>query len=213
MNASGQVTGIAEGTATITVTTVDGGFTDQCEISVFRPVISVTGVTLTGCPSDTLVVDSIYQLGANVTPGDADDSLLSWISSDEAVALVDTNGLVTAVSVGEATISVTTNDGGFTDECHISVTSMVYAPDYNSFSRLVKVFPNPATGEVYIRFPDSGCEKKVRVYNLYGQLIGSKNTFDNSVEIDIREYQRVKMLILKTISDEVSETTKLVIDY
>lgn len=211
IDASGQVTGAGEGTATIKVTTIDGGFTDQCEISVFKPVISVAGVTLTDCPAEPLFVDSIYQFGATVTPGDAGDKRVNWTSSDEAVALVDENGKVTAILTGEATIRVITLDGGFTDECNISVESIVSAGALNNSYRKVKVFPNPVKEKVNIIFPESGSGKEIRIYNIYGQLIGLKNTFDSSLSIDIREYIQQKMLIIKTIWEEASETTRLVI--
>ena len=54
---------------------------------------------------------------------DAYDESVTWTSSNEAVVTVDENGKVTAVGVGEATITVTTNDGGYTDTCVITVTN------------------------------------------------------------------------------------------
>ena len=59
-------------------------------------------------------------LTATVSPDNADDPSVSWKSDNESVATVD-NGVVTAVSEGETDITVTTNDGGFTDTCHVTV--------------------------------------------------------------------------------------------
>ena len=47
---------------------------------------------------------------------------MTWSSSDEAVATVSADGVVTACGAGEATITVTTEDGGFTDACRVTVT-------------------------------------------------------------------------------------------
>ena len=47
---------------------------------------------------------------------------VTFTSSDESVATVDENGLVTGVTQGEAVITVTTEDGSFTDTCQVSVT-------------------------------------------------------------------------------------------
>lgn len=58
-----------------------------------------------------------------VTPSDANDPGVVWSSSDTSVATVDANGLLTAVAEGSATITVTTNDGGFTENCVVNSTA------------------------------------------------------------------------------------------
>ncbi len=63
------------------------------------------------------------KLTATVTPEDADDVTVTWTSSKESVATVAEDGTVTAVATGEATITVTTTDGGFTDTCKVTVTN------------------------------------------------------------------------------------------
>ena len=60
-------------------------------------------------------------LNANVNPSNATDQSGVWTSSDETIATVDVNGEVTPVMVGEATITFTTNDGGFSDSSVITV--------------------------------------------------------------------------------------------
>lgn len=62
------------------------------------------------------------QLTATVTPEDAVNKNVTWISDNERVATVNQNGLVTAVGVGVATITVTTEDGGFTAGCSVAVS-------------------------------------------------------------------------------------------
>lgn len=72
-----------------------------------------------------LVVGGKQQLIATVIPNNATNKEVTWSSSDEAVATVDGNGLVTGVTVGTANITVTTVDGSFTDIVTISVTAAV----------------------------------------------------------------------------------------
>ena len=84
--------------------------------------ISVTGVSL-GVESLSLTVAETSQLTAEVQPSDATDKSFTWASSDTNVATVSATGLVTAVAPGTATITVTTNDGGFTDTCAVTVTA------------------------------------------------------------------------------------------
>ena len=61
-------------------------------------------------------------LVATILPADATNQKVTWASSDEAVATVDANGKVTAVKAGEATITVTTEDGGKTAFCRVTVS-------------------------------------------------------------------------------------------
>lgn len=119
---SGNVTGIAIGTATITATTKDGGFTASCTVTVEeKPVVAATGVTVD--PTSTSVVEGkTVQLQETVLPASASNKSVSWTSSDEAVLTVDNTGLVTALTEGNATVTVTTTDGGFTATCSVEVT-------------------------------------------------------------------------------------------
>ena len=109
--ADGLVIGIAEGEADITVTTHDGGFTDACHVTVVKKVIKVTGVTLDKTTLD-LIVGEEFTLTATVAPENADIKNVTWASDNPDVATVS-EGLVKAVSPGEANISVKTVDGNF----------------------------------------------------------------------------------------------------
>ena len=117
--AEGVVTAVAEGTATITVTTVDGNFTATCVVTVVEPIVAVTGVTLDQTTL-TLTVPETATLVATVAPADATDNSVIWISDNDAVATV-AEGVVTAVAEGTATITVTTVDGNFTATCVVTV--------------------------------------------------------------------------------------------
>ena len=114
----GLVTAKGTGTATITVSTLDGEKTATCQISVEVPHAS--GVWLDK-KTATRYLDGVVKLTANVVPLAAVDKSVSWQSSNEAVATVNEEGLVTVLAEGETTITVTTTDGGFTDQCQVSV--------------------------------------------------------------------------------------------
>ena len=105
------------GSAKITATTLDGGYRAECTITVPVPVSGV----LIGCSTMSVTAGSTFALQAAVLPVDASNKNVSWSSSDEAVATVDENGNVTAVSAGEAVITVTTEEGGFADTCSVTV--------------------------------------------------------------------------------------------
>lgn len=61
-------------------------------------------------------------LSVTIVPFDAENQEVTWASSNENVASVNENGVVTGVSAGEATITVTSVDGGCTDACFVRVT-------------------------------------------------------------------------------------------
>ena len=86
------------------------------------PVQSVEGVSLDK-ETMTLKAGEEGQLTAAVTPEDAANQKVNWSTSDDKVATVDENGLVTAVAEGEAVITVTTEDGSFTASCKVTVES------------------------------------------------------------------------------------------
>ena len=114
---TGLVTAVSTGAAFIVVTTVDGGFTDTCTVTVDQ---QVTGVLLDR-DTATLAPAATLQLTAVVAPAHAGIKGVAWRSTVEAVATVSKAGLVTAVSTGAAFIVVTTEDGGFTDTCTVAV--------------------------------------------------------------------------------------------
>lgn len=102
----------------------------KCEVTVFpytgvylNPsfgfIIPATGITLESQDIELQVGDTI-SLGVTVEPEDVTDRTLAWSSSDESVASVDSNGNITALSVGTAVITV--KIGEFTGNCNVTVT-------------------------------------------------------------------------------------------
>ena len=123
VSATGEVTAVGAGSATITVTTVDGSFTATCAVTVSAATVAVTGVTVSPKTDSLAVGDADITLTATVAPADATNKNVTWSSSSDAIATVSDAGVVHAVGAGEATITVTTVDGSFTDTSVITVTT------------------------------------------------------------------------------------------
>ncbi len=135
---TGEVTGVSVGTAVITVTTQDGGRKDNCTVTVGNFVhVSSVGIT-----RDALVFEEVgasETLVAVVAPGNATNQAVTWSSSSDEIATVDQTGLVTAVATGKATITVTTDDGGLTAECKVTIAVPVTSVGLNKNSLTLEV--------------------------------------------------------------------------
>ena len=84
--------------------------------------ISATGVSLNKT-STSIAKGSSETLTATVSPSEATNKNVTWSSSVPSVATVSSSGVVTAVSAGTTVITVTTEDGGFTATCTVTVTN------------------------------------------------------------------------------------------
>ena len=119
VDSTGLVTAVKAGTADVTVTTADGGFTAVCKITVTVPV---TGVKINVTSGEkTIEAGKTFQMAAWPQPTNATNKTVTWTSSNSAVAKVSSKGLVTAVKAGSAVITVKTADGGKTAACKITV--------------------------------------------------------------------------------------------
>lgn len=121
---SGLITAIGDGTAKIIVTTADGNFTAECDVTVSSNAIAVTGVSVSPT-SATLKVGQTQKLTPTVTPSNAINKAVTYSSNNISVATVSESGLITAVGVGTAKITITTTDGGYTATYNVTVTKEV----------------------------------------------------------------------------------------
>lgn len=127
---NGKITAVATGTATITVTTNDGGYTATCDVTVTDGgvvAVPVTGVALDKTAMSLQRGDTA-KLTAAVSPADATNKAVTWTSSNPGIATVDADGNVSAVAVGVAEITVATADGGYTATCTVTVTESGTVP-------------------------------------------------------------------------------------
>lgn len=130
---TGKVTAVAEGTATITVTTEDGNHTATCVVTVTPPAAPVPATGITLAPTTlTVKVGATGILLATVAPAEADDKTVTWTSSNNAIATVtpqaSATGIVTGVAEGTATITASTVNG-FTATCTVTVTTATPVPE------------------------------------------------------------------------------------
>ena len=134
---------------------------------IVKDKVSVTAMTLDKTAADVNTGNTI-QLTANVQPEPATLKNVTWSSSDESIAKVDANGVVTGIKEGTATITAVTLDGDFKASCainvHMSVVPLV--PSTPVPSVLIPATP--------ITLPKTGSPIDMNVLVLIGlALVGS----------------------------------------
>ncbi|WP_405369850.1 chondroitinase-B domain-containing protein [Nonlabens sp. Asnod2-A12] len=154
--------------------------TSTCSPIVTCAPVSVTGLSVN--PTTATVQESgTIQVSATVTPSTAANQQVNWSSSDTTIAIVDASGVVTGVAAGNATITATTVDGGFTTTSMITVTAPLMAPDCLPGTNLalnasVDSFTNEQVGNEAINVIDGNDSNR-----------WSAMTFPQSMVIDLGE--------------------------
>lgn len=119
VNGDGVVTAKKAGKATITVITDDGGMTATCVVTLTTIAVESVALNKTAL---TLAEGKTERLTATILPIDATYRKVTWSTSPSDVATVSPDGTVTAKREGSATITATTEDGGKTATCAVTVT-------------------------------------------------------------------------------------------
>lgn len=118
-------------------------------------IVPVTDVSLS--PSAvSLLIGETSALSATISPSNATNKTVTYSSSNTSVATVNSSGLVSAVSVGSATITVTTNDGSKTDNCLVTVSTSDGGSGGCGFEPMTTALPSINTSYENIFVSDNG---------------------------------------------------------
>ena len=198
---AGLVTGVDAGTATITVTTVDGGRTATFVANV---IVGVASVELND-DEERILVGGTYALTATVLPANATDKSITWRSSNETVATVSDQGVVTGLVPGQSLITVTTVDGNLQDTFIITVeTILSVAP---GIEKSMAIYPNPATSSINL----IGVSNATLVmYDLSGSII-IRDQISQGKPFSLPVLEQ-GIYLVKVIDNENSYQTRLVIE-
>ncbi len=120
VTSTGVVKALKAGTAVIKVKTAQGGYIDECTVTVKQKATSV----LLDKTTLSLNVGEYHRFTANVLPSDATDKTVKWYSSDTSVLAINQAGLVKGVKRGTATVTVKSADG-VTTTCSVTVVQGV----------------------------------------------------------------------------------------
>ncbi|AQS18342.1 beta strand repeat-containing protein [Clostridium beijerinckii] len=138
VDSNGVVTAVNAGSAIIVVATVDGSKKATCTVTVTgTTTVHPTSVSINKA-DDTIVAGETDTLTATVSPSNATNQNVTWLSSNTNVATVDSNGVVTGVNAGSAIIIATTVDGSKKATCTITVTGNGNASVQQGIKGIVK---------------------------------------------------------------------------
>jgi hypothetical protein len=171
------------------------------------PLVAVTKVALTSATA-TVNVGEKLPVTATISPSDATYQNVTWSSSDNAIATVNAGGIVKGVSVGNATISAKTIDGGFTSSIEIKVTrtDVVTGVDKKKEGADFKVFPNPVY-DTKIKIQGVNRIAQLRVMDLNGKVVLLKDvSITDSEEIDLQLSSGIYLL-----SIDNNKTQKIIV--
>ena len=173
----GNVSFVGFGRGYITATAVDGNKTASCYFYVTDSRVHQIELS---SPQKEMHVGSNLQLSWEISPYEAENKNVIFSSSDESIAEVDQNGLVTALKIGYVTISVTTEDGGYSDFVNLSVTrpveDIVLNTSYaitgeSTYSIGYQILPSNATNKNVIFQLD---DQSIATVNSLGQVSFSR---------------------------------------
>ena len=122
------------GTAVVTVTTKDGGYTATCNVSIYEHTTDIKIIDSISIP-----IDNTHALNAQTLPLATSDNKITYRSSNNEIAVVDEQGVVTARKKGNCTITATSVDGGYTATCEVTVTQPVEALTLEKHSLNMKI--------------------------------------------------------------------------
>lgn len=198
-NNTAEVRAVGAGTAAVSVTTQEGGFTAVCAVTVEAPLSAIRlNIDRLYLPEGTSQGLTVSRVGNNPEEPLPD---VRWRSGDEAVAVVNDYGTVTAANEGETQIeaSVVTREGEtLTAVCHVTVTAtgatetpggLVYAVMFDSdavdaavgdrLSQKITVYP-PEAAERLILTADEG----LTVYGVGNVTVDRLGVFRLTAEVD-----------------------------
>ena len=123
VDSTGLVTPKNAGKTVVSVKTSDGSFKADCTVTVLQ---AAENITIDKTSLSLMVGGKNGELTAKLLPETAVKRQIKWVSSNEAVAVVSSNGIVTPLSIGETTITASAADNEkLTAACIVTVTEMV----------------------------------------------------------------------------------------
>ena len=202
----GVVQAKAAGTADITVTTADGGYTATCSFTVTTEDVPLTGLKVT--PAETHIkVGQVGTLNVKYEPVTATHKEVTWETSDAAIVTVDQNGNIKGVAVGEAIITVKSKkDETIKGTCRVIVDPATAVEDAVFAS--VVIAPNPFDNQ--LRIVNSELRGTYALLNAQGVVVRSGNMDGREIVIETSDLTSGLYLLRLTAENGAVKTITVV---
>jgi hypothetical protein len=190
--------------ATTTWTNVDTGvsFSLNC-------ITLVTSITVQGQAGATMITTSggTLQLDANVLPANADDATYTWsVNNGTGSAIINTSGLLTAITDGTVTVTATANDAsGITGNAVISISNQSVGINEQTNTSNLSIYPNPVNYQLTINSEDK--IGTIVILDVMGKTV--KTITSSSNTIDVSELTN-GMYLLQISTDNGLVSTKFI---
>ncbi len=183
--------------------------------SCTETMVMVTNITITGAEGiSTAKAGEIFRMKASVIPANASDASVTWSVDDESVAEIDPEtGQLTIARSGKLKITATADDGsGVNGTRDVEITvepTSDFSPEESDKIRYI--YPNPASGKVYIHNPLSG-KLRYKIYSASGHhMAGGFNFPGTRTEVTISHFPK-GIYIVKITGDNFTKTEKLIVE-
>jgi len=155
-----EVTAVKVGETTITVTTQDGNITATCKVTVTPQIIHVEKITVDK-EEVFLNIDEDETIVATISPENATNKNISWISDHENIVTVDEKGIIKGIAAGEAIISVISEDGEKKATCKVTVGNRDEVAEIQLDVKELQLLPNDTKQIIATVLPESASNKNV----------------------------------------------------
>ncbi len=206
VDSNGIVKGIKNGVVTITAKTKDGKVVASIKLTVKVPEPVVENIKFS---QDNISIKKDDTLGLTVivTPSELSSSKLTWKSSNESIVTVDESGKIKGISVGTATITVTSANGK-TATCKVNVTEEAIEVQEIVLTPLEKTIGNGRTTQVIADILPENATNRELVWTSSDPSVATVDA--NGVVKGIRN--GIVTITAKTKDGRVVASTKIIID-
>ena len=203
---TGLITAVGVGTATITVTTEDGGHTATCSLTVTAGDVPLTGLKVN--PSEThIAVEQTLSLNVSYEPASTTHKGVKWATSDAAIVTVDQSGIIKGIAVGEAIITAKSKeDETIKGTCRVIVDSATAIEDA-AFTNVL-VAPNPFDNQ--LRIVNGELRGTYALLNAQGVVVRAGNMVGSEVVIETSDLTSGLYLLRLTATNGATKVVTVV---